>query len=752
MKQILQSYRDGRLWLEEVPAPGCPERGVLVQTSRSVISAGTERMLVELARKSLLGKAMERPDLVRKVLNKARTEGVLSTVEKVFAKLDAPVPLGYSCVGRVLEIGAAISGIVPGERVACAGAGIANHAEINAVPLNLCASVPDAVSDDDAAFTTIGAIALQGVRQAEPKLGETVCVIGLGLIGLLSVQIAKAAGCRVVGFDPSAIRCKRAAKLGADAVCHSPVELRESVKRFSSGRGADSAIIAAATVSNAPVLTAIDVCRLRGVIVVVGAVKTDIPRDEAYSKELDVRFSMSYGPGRYDPVYEQGGQDYPYAYVRWTEQRNMDAFLQLVAERKVTPSALLSHRFVFDDAVAAYELLRKGQGARTPPAEGRPTAEGNGLTSGCKPGLSARRSPDDVHPAEDGDVLAIVLDYPRGDEPPVKPERKVVRHVTPVSLDKVGISFIGAGSFASGVLLPVFRKQSDVALRQVCTTRGMTAEQAAKRFGFAVSTTDVNEILNDKSTDAVVIATRHSTHAGLVCRCLEADKHVFVEKPLCVNMSEFEEISKVHKGKARLLHVGYNRRFSKHTIAVRDYFEDTAAPLTVLYRIQAGSLPADSWVTNPDEGGDRIVGEMCHFLDLCGCFCSEHAKNIYAVSTAVKSNDRSISATINYVNGAVAVVQYIVDGTTELPKEYVEVSGGGRTAVIDNFVKTQFYGDKRKSVSGSDKGIATEIEAFVRSLKGGERPSIAWEAIAQSMRVTFAVRESARTQSGIELA
>jgi threonine dehydrogenase-like Zn-dependent dehydrogenase len=525
MKQVIQSYKSGELWLEEVPVPACRARGILVENRVSFVSAGTERMLVDFARKNIVGKALAMPDQVRKVVTKMKTEGILGTLEKVQAKLDQPIPLGYSCAGVVQEAGRDVQGLSRGDRVACGGAGYANHAEFNCVPRNLVAKIPENVSFEDASCATVGSIALQGVRQCDLRLGESACVIGLGLLGLLAVQLLKAGGARVIGCDPNADRCRLALDLGADLAVTE--DLETACRDFSEEKGVDAVLITAATRSNEPVTAAGEICRMKGKVVVTGMVGMEIPRDQYYRKELDFRLSLSYGPGRYDPGYEEGGHDYPYGYVRWTEQRNMKAFLDLVAEGKVTPSKLITHRFGFEKALDAYDLL-----------------------------LGKSKEP----------YMGIILDYgtaDRGEETQTvfidrRQTRKNADNTNQVSESRRGsaadyrvtVGVVGAGNFTGQVLLPAL-KGNGARLKSIASAGGVSGTHLAKKFGFESSTTDGESVIGDPDINTVFITTRHNTHARYVIEALKAGKHVFVEKPLCLTLGELnsivEEVKKVRR-------------------------------------------------------------------------------------------------------------------------------------------------------------------------------------------------------------
>lgn len=733
MKQLLQSYKTGELWLAEVPAPQCGPGGVVIRTRFSVISAGTEKMLMELARKSLLAKARARPDLVKRVVAKARAEGVRPALRKALAKLDEPVCLGYSAAGDVVEAGAEAGGFRPGDRVAVAGGGYATHAEFNFVPRNLCVRIPEGVSHADAAFATLGAVAVQGVRQAAPMLGEQVVVIGLGLLGLLTVQVLKANGCAVLGIDPDPHRADLAKRLGADAAATSDIE--RASEAFTSGRGADAVIIAAATPSNDPIENAARVSRPKGRVVAVGLVGLNVPRDPFFRKELDLRLSMSYGPGRYDPAYEEGGVDYPLPYVRFTEQRNMESFLYLVEQGKVTPQALVTQVVSFENALDAYAALNK-----------------------------ADAGTDDQE--ADAKPLGVLLEY-SADALPVRSlstEKTRNRRRTAKARSRpVSVGFVGAGAFARNVLLPEVRRRGDVRLAGVCTATGRSAQQAAERFGFALATTDPARVLDDPDTDAVFVATRHDSHAALAVAALRAGKHVFVEKPLCIREEDLAEVEAAQKearraGRDPFLMVGFNRRFSPHGRALRAGFgERGRTPLVVNYRVNAGAAPDHSWVQDPAVGGGRIVGEACHFVDFCGAVAGTEP---VAVTATAVSGDRSgavapdsVVLAVEYACGSLASIQYLAGGHRDLPKERCEVFGGGRVALLDDFRATRFFGGGR-GVRGSrqDKGFAAEVEAFFATCANGGPWPISWESIADTHRVCFAAVRSAKTGERVVVA
>ncbi len=698
MKQVEQNYRSGALRVVEVPVPQARAGSLLVATRVSLISAGTERQLVELAKSSLAGKALARPDLVRRVITKAQREGLAPTLEKVFAKLDTPIPLGYSLAGSVIETGFGVADARAGDRVACAGAGIANHAEINAVPKNLCVPIPKGVDDEEAAFVTVGAIALQGVRVAAPTLGERVVVEGLGLIGLLAVQLLKANGCRVLGFDPSPERTALARELGADEAVSEG--LIEAATAFTEGRGADAVIITASAKSSEPVNTAAELSRLKGRVVVVGSVGMELDREAFYKRELDLRLSMSYGPGRYDPSYENEGHDYPFAYVRWTEQRNMQAFLELVAARRVTPKALVTHRFPIAEAEEAYRLMTDG----TP-------------------------------------HLGILLTYPE-QEDRVLSRRLALRPAAVPRMGEARIGFIGFGNYAKSTLLPALRKAGGGILTGVATATGVSARHAAERFGFAFAATDAAEVLADESTDTVFIATRHNSHADLVVAALEAGKHVFCEKPLAMNREELAAVLATAARAPGRLTVGFNRRFAPLMVEAKAALAGRTAPLVMLYRVNAGAIPRDNWIQGA-EGGGRIVGEVCHFVDALTYLCGAPPVEVRAI--AAEGHGDAVSVLLRMADGSTGTIVYSSIGDAAAPKEYLEALGDGRLMRLDDFRRLTgtVRGRTRTRRHGrQDKGQRGLVAAFLAATRKGAEPPIPLAELAAVTEATFAIEEA----------
>ncbi|MBN8806914.1 MAG: bi-domain-containing oxidoreductase [Sphingomonas sp.] len=694
MKQIEQNYRSGVLRVIDAPAPRVGAGRVLVATSTSLISAGTEKQIVDLAKSSLAGKAIARPDLVRQVMRKVRAEGLAPVARKVFAKLDTPIPLGYSLAGTVIEAGDG-SGFSIGDRVACAGAGTANHAEYNAVPKNLCVRVPSNVSDDAAAFVTLGAIALQGVRVAAPTLGETVVVSGLGLIGLLTVQLLKANGCVVIGFDPNPRRAELAREMGADIAIST--DLASIVAQATAGNGADAVIVTASTKSNVPANEAAEISRMKGRVVIVGMVGMALDREPFYKRELDLRLSMSYGPGRYDPAYEQQGHDYPLPYVRWTEQRNMEAFLRLVAEGRVTPDRLITHRFPIADATDAYALMETSE-----------------------------------------PYLAIMLDYPEDTRKP--PERAIsVFETTRGQTAQAGATaFIGFGNYARSVLLPAYRAAGGGSLDAVVTSTSISAYGAAEKFGFARAVTDPGTVFADSAISDIFIATRHDSHAALAVQALEAGKNVFLEKPLALNDEQLDRVEVAARASSSVLTVGFNRRFAPMTIEAQALFADRQAPLVMNYRINAGPIPRESWV-HSNEGGGRIVGEVCHFVDFLSAVAGSPPMEV--ARFCPRGPDASLVAVLRFADGSVATITYATVGDASLAKERIEIFGPGAIVVIDDFssIEISRNGKTKRRRARQDKGQVELVKRFLAAARGAAPAPIDLDTLLSVSRATIAL-------------
>jgi len=762
MKQVLQFRRSGTTRVVDVPAPMTPAAGLLVHNRWSLISPGTERMLVEAGGANLLNTARQRPDLVRQVLDKAARDGIGATLEAVRSRLDVAIPLGYSCAGTVLDVGDALAGTFqPGDRVACAGAGQANHAEIVGVGKHLAVRVPDGVALEDAAFVTVGAIALQGVRIADVRLGEACVVIGLGLVGQLTVQLLAAAGCRVFGIDVAPDKVALARSLGAHDACErSAPELVERVRAFSQGRGADAILITAATASSDPIQLAPSLARDRAVVTMVGMTGMDVPRNAYYERELQVRLSRSYGPGRYDRTYEEDGVDYPIGYVRWTEQRNMQAFLDLVAEGKVRPSRLVTHRVPIAEAERAYEIVT---GARPEPylailleyPEPRPSpavAGGARLDEAARPpvvaGPAATEAVGAPSAAEMVSAPAAADGTTAAPAPAVVARRRDLRPLA-ARPGTVRLGVIGAGTFARAVLLPALKKLAGVELSGVATAGGPSAQQTASRFGFAFATTDWQAILDDSQIDAVLIATRHDLHAPIAAAALRAGKAVFLEKPMALGRDELDDLLDAWRASGRVLQVGFNRRFAPSYRRLKAAFAGRREPLVMSYRVNAGTVAAGSWVTDPVQGGGRLVGEVCHMLDLLVDLAGCRIGSIYALPTGPGAGD-DVIVSARFVDGSVGSIVYASRGDRSLPKEQLDVLGAGRAAVLDDFRSLRLHVRGRAERSGSrlagqDKGHAAELAAFIAAVRSGAPSPVDPELAAHVTCATFAAVESART-------
>ncbi len=706
MKQVLQNMKSGELRVADVAAPALRKGGVVVRTAASCISAGTERNIMEFARKSYLDKARARPDLVRQVVDKVRKEGVANTYRAVMSRLDVETALGYSCAGEVVEAGAD-SGFQPGDRVACAGMGFASHAEWNYVPKNLVVRIPDNVSYDDASYTTLGAIAMQGVRTLDITLGEHVVVIGLGLIGLLALQMVDAAGGHAIGIDLDPRKVEAARKLGFPHVIARGEDVETAVQGWTRGVGADAVLIAASAPTTDPLHLAISLSRKRARLAMVGMVPLEIPHKPFYEKELQLRMSTSYGPGRYDPTYELDGIDYPLPYVRWTEQRNMESFLDLVAAGKVRVAPLTTHHFALPQAAEAYALLE-----------------------GKVPGEHA---------------LGVLFSMPQADKAAAIPRRIELRTVRSLQSGTVRVGLIGAGTFTRGVLLPALATVPGIAFQGVSTAGGATGEKTGQTHGFRYATTDWHEILRDADIDLVVIATQHRAHAAMVVAALQAGKHVFVEKPLCVNRDELAQIRAAHAGAQGLLHVGFNRRFAPLCGDAKAHFAGLGEPLTLLYRINAGYAPPGSTVHR--EGG-RVIGEVCHFIDTFVYMTGKPVRRLTARASAGQNsalvNEDTVSLVLEHEDGHLGTIVYAARGNPLVPKERIEVHAGLRSAVLDDFTSLQlFEGSKKKTQRAllQNKGHRDQMAALVEAVRRGGPAPIDFETIAHVTELTFDAAE-----------
>jgi polar amino acid transport system substrate-binding protein len=692
------------------------QRGrVLVRTVASLISAGTERAAVELVSKGLVQEARQRPDLVKAVVAKVKNEGLLNTFASVRDKMAASQSLGYSAAGLVAAVADDVTEFQVGDRVACAGVGYASHAEVLSVPKNLCVHLPEGVSFESGAYGTLGAIALQGVRLAEPTLGESVVVIGLGLVGQLTVQLLKANGCRVFGLDLDESRVALACELGADRAIVSNEAAAKEIETWTKGYGADAVLITAATDSNQPIELAARVSRLKGRVIVVGMTGMDIPRPPFFSRELKLIISMSYGPGRYDPEYEERGHDYPLPYVRWTEKRNIESFLDLIAEKRLNVERLTTHRFSIAEADRAYQLI---SGELNEPN------------------------------------LGVVLNY--------DPEAEVMRRISlgaPVrkSEKSIVLGVIGAGGYVPAMLLPHFKTEG-VEFRSIATASGISAHDVGKRFGFAYAVSSAEEVLDDANVNLVVIGTRHDTHASLARAALERNKHVFVEKPLALNDEEFESVLEAAARSSAKLMVGFNRRFSPLAQRAREFFSKRDTPLSIVYRVNAGRIAKEHWTQNADEGGGRIVGEVCHFIDLMQFMTGAPPVYLFAESISAKSSKivdaDSVFITLRFADGSNGSVAYLSEGDKGLAKERVEIFGAGRVFVLDDYRRATLYKDGREdqvALKAQDKGQQDQVRAVCASVLQGGAPPISLDELAATTRATFRVLDSLRERRPFDI-
>ena len=681
MKQVLEDLNRGHLTLDDVPCPGAAPGSIVTRTCASLISSGTERMLLEFGRASWIDKARQQPEKVRIVLDKVWTDGLQATIESVRAKLDQHVTLGYSNAGVILEVGDGITGFRPGDRVVCNGP----HAEVVCVPKNLCAKIPDIVPDHVAAFTVLGAIALQGIRLAQPALGETFAVMGLGLIGLLSVQILRAHGCRVIGIDPDASRLELGASFGAEPLSGDVL--------------IDGVLITAATRSSEPVHRAAEMCRKRGRIVLIGVTGLELSRDDFYKKELTFQVSCSYGPGRYDAAYE-GGQDYPLPFVRWTAQRNFEAVLQLMAEGKLDAASLITHRFPFQRAEAAYQVIL-----------------------GKEP------------------HLGVLLEYPTETDTAIL--ARATRIGTPAKggepIGQPSVAVIGAGQHAFRMLLPAIR-ESGARLVTVADNKGFAAVHAARKFGFATATTDTAAVLADPAVDTVIIATRHDSHARLVCEALRAGNHVFVEKPLAIKLEELDEIEAVCSALSAgpILMVGFNRRFAPHILKVQELLKRSPEPKAMIMTVNAGAIPVDHWAQDPARGGGRIIGEACHYIDLM-----RHLAGSAILSTRfVRLSEDTVAISLAFADGSTGSVHYLANGHKSFPKERLEIFCGGRILQLDNFRRLTGYGwrgFRTMNLWRQDKGHRAALSAFFAAIRDGRPAPIPLRELIEVARTALQV-------------
>lgn len=710
MKQILQNLKTGATELVNLPIPSAKPGQLLITTTHSLVSAGTERMLVEFGKAGWIEKARQQPDKVRMVVDKIKTDGLQPTLQAVFNKLDQPMPLGYCNLGRVTEVGKGVTGFELGDRVISNG----KHAEVVSVPINLCAKVPDCVSDEEAVFTVLGAISLQGIRLVQPTLGETIVVTGLGLIGLVTVQLLRANGCRVLGLDFDKDKLKLARQFGAEVVDlaagQDPVKAAEL---YSRGRGVDAVIVTASTKSNEPMHQAALMSRKRGRIVLVGVTGLELSRDDFFKKELTFQVSASYGPGRYDPNYEEKGQDYPVGFVRWTEQRNFEAVLDMMADGRLDVKPLISHRFSIEDAPKAYELV------------------GGGAPS-----------------------LGILLQYPGTD---VSPLSRTVSLLAKSDLQasktgtgggKPAVSFLGAGNYATSVLIPAF-KDAGVHLRSVASSAGVSGLHAARKFGFDETTTDANRVFSDSVNKAVVITTQHDSHARFVMQALEMGKHVFVEKPLCLTLAELNDIESAYSrvsnssGHVPILMVGFNRRFAPQIQRMKQLLNAVTGPKSFIITVNAGTIPANHWTQDAEVGGGRIIGEACHFIDLLRFLVGSPFESRNRVLMDAPTGD-TVTISMKFIDGSIGTIHYFANGPKAFPKERIEVFAAGRVLQLDNYRNLRGFGwpgFTKMNLWRQDKGQKACAKAFVDALCTSGVAPISIEEILEVSRVSIEISQ-----------
>ncbi|NQT71168.1 MAG: Gfo/Idh/MocA family oxidoreductase [Chloroflexi bacterium] len=709
MKQLVQNYKTGELKLIDVPIPHLQPSGVLVQNVNSVVSVGTEKLMLDFAKKSLLGKALARPDLTRQVINFAKTEGLLNAYRQATNRLDNLTPLGYSSAGIVMEVGEGVDDLKEGDRVSCARGGFASHAEVVFIPQNFCVKIPDNVNFENASFATVGAIALHSIRLCELNPGDQIAIIGLGLLGQIAVQIAKGAGYHVFGTDSDSKKVTLAQQLGADegAVAGTDDVLSKAAS-FTKGNGFDAVVIFASAPSNEPLETAAEICRHNGKIVVPGMVKLDIPRETFYQKELSFIVPKGWGPGFDDPNCAVSEADYPH--VRWTARQNMEQFLELVAEGQVKLEPLTTHSFGIDEAESAYKSITKDK---------------SGQYIGVILGYNTQDTTDLTNKIE--------LNAPQESSKPA---------------DKTNVGLIGAGAFATGTMLPIIKNIPSVNLKGIATATGTTGKHVGDKFRFGYCTTDYKELLQNPEIDTVLIATRHNLHARLVAESLAHGKNVFVEKPLALSIEELREVVAAHEANPGRLMVGFNRRFSPFSSRAKELLRGINEPLVINCRVNAGSIPKESWVHDRSEGGGRILGEVCHFIDLAQFLTGSLPIRVHAESlgdTGVYGLDENVIVTATFKDGSIASITYIANGDKSFPRERVEIFGGGAVCVIDNYKSLTFTsGSKRKKMHkfNKDSGHKSEFASFFSAIEKGKPMPVDFKEYIYTTLATLCIEES----------
>jgi len=719
MKQLLQNYKSGEIRVEDVPAPVVQPGGVVVRNRFSVVSAGTERTTVEFARQSMIGKARSRPDLVKQVINKVRQDGLRATYKTVMSSIDQFTPMGYSSAGEVVEIGEGVDSVSVGDLVACAGGGYASHAEAVYVPRNLVVPLPAGVTPEQGAFGTLGAIAMQGIRRAELMPGESVAVIGLGLIGQITVQILQAYGCPVLGIDIDPAKIAAAQQYGMEASGVIGVDdIAGAAQTLSGGAGVDAVIITAATQTSGPVELAGELARERGRVSAVGDIGLNIPRRLYYAKELDMRISRSYGPGRYDASYEEHGIDYPLPYARWTEQRNMAEFLRLVGAGRIDLAPIITHSFPIDQATDAYKLVIDNPDKET--------------------------------------FLGVLLEYP-ADSAPLNRRVTLNKPIAALGADTVNVGLVGAGSFARGTITPIIEQLRALHLRAVASARGASARDVASRYKAEYATSDSNEIMQDDQIQLVIASARHNVNNRIAVDALRAGKHVHVEKPLAIDLDQLRDVAAAARSTDAGLMVGFNRRFAPHVVAMKDAFEGRSTPLMMHYRLNAGFIPPDSWVHDPVEGGGRIIGEACHFIDLLHFLAGAPPTRVFATRMPPSGDtvlaDDNVLISLDFADGSRGSIAYSALGAGNQPKEHVEVMGAGKSALLDDYRQLEIFDGKSSKKTGGrqDKGHRAQFEAFTKAIIAGGAPPIPQDELLLSSLATILVGESLRTGAPVDI-
>jgi len=718
MKQIIQNYRTGKVELVELPVPQCPSNNVLIKNIASLISIGTERSIIELGRKSLLGKARTRPDLVKRFITKAKNEGFVKTFKTALQMLDNPTPLGYSSAGFIIETGKNVNKYSPGDRVACIGAGYASHSEIISIPENLCCKIPDNLTLKEASFGMLGIIATHGIRCANLKFGETAGVVGLGLLGLLTIQILRAYGCHVIGYDIDESKVLLAKKLGFYNSFNIKGEFINASERLTAGNGADGVILTVATESKNPINSAIKISKFKGKIVLVGVAKIAPDRNEMWNKEVEIIVSKAGGPGIFDPFYELKGIDYPFGYIRWTENRNLEEFLKLVSDKKVDVKSLITHEYSINEAEIAYrDLLNKEQKS----------------------------------------FIGVILNYPKETDS----KRKIIlreKEFTKGKKEKINLGVIGSGLFARAILLPALSKIKGVNFYSLSTLEGEISYQIGKKYGFLECTSDYMDILNNREIDGVLILTRHSGHSEIVIKALESGKHVYVEKPLCINKDELNRVINAYNKSKLPLHlmVGYNRRFSSLSKKAKEVYKNRIDPMIITYRINAGYVPPDHWVHSPEEGGSRVVGEVCHFIDLIQHIIGSNPKEVFAYKVSGNNktcvNNDNVSINLKFDDGSIASIIYTGSGDKTFSRERVEIFCEGISVMLDDFRRLIIYKNgnkKRIKLANQDMGYKAELKYFINIIKGIEEPKLKPEEIFFSTLTVFKINESLQKNTPI---